>query len=137
MRKKIDMDIVKIEIEHQLQSTSRNIVWRLISTPEGLARWIADSVALDGDSLTFGWGDTWRHHETRRATLQRMERYNLVRWHWDDDTDGTYVEIRMERSPVSGELTLRITDFAQPDDEEWLRSAWRHNFDTLHRRSGM
>lgn len=40
------MSIKKIEIEHQLKSTSRNIVWQLIGTADGLQKWIADKVTL-------------------------------------------------------------------------------------------
>ena len=47
------MKIKKIEIEHQLKSTSRNIVWQLIGTADGLRKWIADDVKLEGDTLTF------------------------------------------------------------------------------------
>ena len=54
------MKIKKIEIEHQLKSTSRNIVWQLIGTADGLRKWIADDVKLEGDTLTFVWGEVWR-----------------------------------------------------------------------------
>ena len=131
------MGKVKIEIEHTLKSTSRNIVWQLIGTAEGLAMWIADSVSMDGKHLVFVWGDDWRHHETRHATIVSLNRYGLVRWQWDDDDDGSYVEIRMERSALSGEYALHITDFTPDDDRDWLESAWRHNFDRLRLASGV
>ena len=49
----------RIEIEHELKSTSANIVWKLISTADGYANWLADSVTADGDELTFTWGQEW------------------------------------------------------------------------------
>ena len=64
------MNKKKIEIEHTLNSTSRNIVWQLIGTAEGLNRWIADDVKMNGKHIEFAWGDDWRHHETRQATLR-------------------------------------------------------------------
>lgn len=131
------METNRFETEHTLNSTSRNIVWQLIGTAEGLAKWIADSVRLEGRRLTFAWGDDWRHHETRQATLVCSDRYVRVRWQWDDESDGTYVEIRMERSQLSGQYTLCITDFAPDDDTEWLRSAWRHNFERLRMAAGV
>ena len=130
------MKTIRIEIEHPLKSTSRNIVWQLIGTTEGLSRWIADSVTRKGTTLTFAWGDEWRHHETRKATLLNLERFGRIRWQWDDE-DGTFVEIRMERSQLSDEFTLHIVDFTTDDDEDWIRSAWRHNFDMLSLRSGV
>ena len=127
----------RLEIEHLLNSTSRNTVWRLIGTAEGLALWIADSVSIDGRSMTFKWGDDWRHHEVRHATLSTCDRYMRVRWQWDDDNDGSYVEIRMERSSLSGQYSLHITDFADDDDREWLADAWRHNYDRMRLASGV
>ncbi len=133
----MNMDTLRIEIEHPLNSTSRNIVWQLIGTADGLSRWIADRVTLKGSTLTFEWGDEWRHHESRSATLLHLDRFGRIRWHWDDDADDTYVEIRMERGTLSDEYTLHITDFTPADDSDWLYSAWDHNFDNLRLKSGV
>ncbi len=131
------MKTIKLEIEHPLMSTSRNIVWKLIGTAPGLACWIADRVELEGDTLTLSWGDEWRHHETRSATVLVLDRYKCIRWRWDDDPDDTYVEIRMDRIDISGGITLHITDFTPEDDKEWLYSTWQHNFDRLRMSSGV
>ncbi|WP_337385546.1 START-like domain-containing protein [Prevotella sp.] len=131
------MKIKKIEIEHQLKSTSRNIVWQLIGTADGLRKWIADDVKLEGDTLTFVWGEVWRHHEMRQATLLRADNQSRIRWSWDDEDDDTYVEISMVCSPVSGEITLHVTDFTPEEDADWLCSTWRHNFDSLRLKSGV
>ena len=127
----------RIEIEHELKSTSANIVWRLISTAEGYANWLADSVTSNGDALTFSWGDEWRHHEQRKAHFMKRERLCRVRFHWDDDPDDAYVEIRMERSTLSGTYSLFITDFADEDDTDWLYSTWEKNLKRLHETSGV
>ena len=36
----------RLNIERELLSSSSSIIWNLISTPEGLSRWIADDVKL-------------------------------------------------------------------------------------------
>ena len=131
------MSIKKIEIEHQLKSTSRNIVWQLTGTADGLQKWIADKVTLEGNILTFVWGDVWRHHEMRRAILLYADCLSRIRWSWDDEDGDAYVEISMSCSPVSGEITLHVTDFTIEDDAEWLYSTWQHNFDRLRLKSGV
>ena len=128
---------VRVEIEHQLKSTSRNIVWQLIGTADGLQKWIADKVTLEGNILTFVWGDVWRHHEMRQAILLYADCLNRIRWSWDDEDGDAYVEISMSCSPVSGEITLHVTDFTIEDDAEWLYSTWQHNFDRLRLKSGV
>ena len=46
------MEKSRIEIEHTLNSTSRNIIWQLIGTAAGLEKWLADSVQIDGDKAS-------------------------------------------------------------------------------------
>ena len=131
------MEMNRLSLEHELRSTSKGIIWKMIATPEGLQKWLADSVRLAGDNLTFAWGDSDRHHETRTARIVEMVQYNRIRWQWEDADNQEYVEIRMERSDVSGNYSLYITDYADDDDMEWLENIWTHNFDRLHRRTGV
>ena len=63
------MEMLQINIERELNSTSTSIVWNMVSTPEGMARWLADTVTLEGDTLTFTWGSPYDHHEMRKATI--------------------------------------------------------------------
>ena len=127
----------RIEIEHTLNSRSKNIIWQLIGTAAGLEKWIADRVNIDGKQAVFAWGDDWRHHEQRKATLLASVKFSHIRWRWDDDDDGSFVEIRMERSVISDDYTLHITDFTTPDDADWLEAAWDHNFKRLYLSSGV
>ena len=46
------MDKQRLCIEHELTSNSTAIIWDLISTDSGLARWMADSVTQEGEQLT-------------------------------------------------------------------------------------
>lgn len=57
------MSMQKISIDRELNSTSAAIIWNMVSTPEGMTRWLADSVTQNGDSLTFTWGSPYDHHE--------------------------------------------------------------------------
>ena len=134
---KNDMDKNKITVEHLLNSTSKNIIWQLIGTDSGLQKWIADSVTLDGDQLTCAWGDANRHHEVRMATVSVLEKFGRIRWSWDDETDGSYVEIRMEKSNLTGGYMLSVTDFTDDGDKEWLMDIWTSNFERLRRRCGV
>jgi hypothetical protein len=63
------MNKQRLELEYVLRSNSENIIWNTISTASGLQKWIADEVTENGDKLTFTWGDIYKHHETRTATI--------------------------------------------------------------------
>ena len=132
------MSMQKISIDRELNSTSAAIIWNMVSTPEGMTRWLADSVTQNGDSLTFTWGSPYDHHEKRTATILQKKKNSSIRFAWDDE-DGmdTFVEIKIDRSPLTGEFMLHITDFTSPEDRDWLFDTWAHNFRRLRRSCGI
>lgn len=132
------MESNKISIERELRSKSANIIWALMSTPEGLAKWLADEVTRDGDTLTFTWGNTWSHHETRTAAVIDRKDYEYIRLRWsEDEYRATYLELRMEKSDITGDYILVITDYAPDGDTATLEDIWDANMDALHRSTGL
>ena len=132
------MEANKISIERELRSKSANIIWSLMSTPEGLAKWLADEVKRDGDTLTFTWGNPWSHHETRTASVidKKDNEYIRLRWSEEEYRD-TYLELRMEKSDITDDYILVITDYAPDGDTATLEDIWDANMDTLHRSTGL
>ena len=100
------MEANKISIERELKSKSANIIWSLMSTPEGLAKWFADDVKFSGDVFTFTWGNDWSHHG-------------------------------MDKSDITGDYILMITDFAPDGDTDTLEDIWDANMEMLHRSTGL
>ncbi len=132
------MEANKISIERELRSKSANIIWSLMSTPEGLAKWLADEVKRDGDTLTFTWGNPWSHHETRTASLidKKDNEYIRLRWSEEEYRD-TYLELRMEKSDITDDYILVITDYAPDGDTATLEDIWDANMEALHRSTGL
>ncbi len=128
----------KISIERELNSKSANIIWALMSTPEGLSKWFADEVKRDGDLFVFTWGNAWSSHETRTAAmLEKKEReYIRLRWSEDEYLD-TYLELRMEKSDITNDYILVVTDYAPDGDTDTLADIWDANFETLRRSTGL
>lgn len=132
------MEDNKISIERELRSKSANIIWSLMSTPEGLAKWLADDVKRDGDTLTFTWGNTCGHHETRTADVLETKDNEYIRLRWsEDEFRDTYLELRMEKSDITGDYIMVITDYAPDGDTDTLRDIWDANMETLHRSTGL
>lgn len=128
----------KIYIERVLNSKSKNIIWPLISEASGLSRWLADDVQEEQGRLTFTWGEVWTHHDIHTATvIERVENVRF-RFKWDTDEDpDTFVELRMEKSDLTGQYMLCITDFAHPEDLDSMRDLWDDDLERLHRTSGL
>ena len=132
------MESNKISIERELRSKSANIIWARMSTPEGLAKWLADEVTRDGDALTFTGGNTWGHHETGTAAVIDRKDYEYIRLRWsEDEYRDTYLELRMEKSDITGDYILVITDYAPDGDTATLEDIWDANMDALHRSTGL
>lgn len=129
---------VKISIERPLRSRSESIIWKLISTPSGLSRWIAEQVTQEGNSLVFTWGKPGQVYETRQARILDVEKNAAIRFLWEDEDDPeAYTEIAMVKLDVTGEIALCITDFSDPDDIESMTYMWNHDLDRLQNKMGI
>ena len=132
------MSKIIISVERELRSKSARIIWSLISTPEGLAKWMADEVEIEGDTLSFIWGNRWSAHEIKKARIMEQVNQSYSRYIWEEDEEsGNYWELRMERNELTGDYMLTVTDVAHDGDTETLREIWEDNMDRLHRNTGL
>ena len=90
--------------------------------------------------MTFTWGHPWTERDTKQSRILEVAKYNHIRMLWDyhEETPEAIWELRIEKSDVTGNLTLLITDYASDEEEEEdLRGIWADNLDRLHRVSGL
>ncbi|MBF1576552.1 MAG: hypothetical protein HXO19_09225 [Prevotella shahii] len=132
------MDKQRLCIERELMSNSAQIIWDLISTDSGLARWVADNVTQDGEQLTFVWGELWSHHEVRKGTIVEKIKNEYIKISWDDeDGPDNFFELRMDKSHITNDYVLTITDFAWEDEVDSLKAIWNDNLARLRNSSGI
>ncbi len=132
------MEKNKVSIEHELRSKSAGIIWSLLSTPEGLAKWLSDEVKLNGDMITFTWGNVWSDHETRTSAVIDKKKFEYIRFRWcGDEYKDTYWELKMNRSDITGDFVLLITDFAPDGEKDTVVDIWNASFDALRRATGL
>ena len=128
----------KITIEYELNCSSEKVVWPLISTAAGMAKWIADEVNADGDTLTFTWGEVWSNHEVRCAVITEIKNNISIRLRWENEADtDEYWEMKIEKGDITDDFTLVITDYAYPEDLDSLKDIWDANFERLHAFAGI
>lgn len=121
-------------MEYMLKAGSGSIVWSIISTPSGLESWFADRVTAEEKIYTFRWGKT----ETRQAELTNCRSNNFIRFHWlDDDERKSFFELRIVYNELTEDLTLEVTDWAEPGEEDDVRDLWDSDIDKLKRVSGL
>lgn len=123
----------KIQIEYPLNPASGTILWGAISTPSGLQLWFADHVERSGKVFRFRWGKT----ETRDAELTNIRNDSFVRFHWTDEDDRSYFELKIYYNELTNDHLLEVTDFAEPCEEDDVRNLWHSQIDALRRICGV
>lgn len=121
----------KIELEY-IFSSSVKVLFSRLSTPAGLSEWFAEDVYQKGDQFIFIWNGT-----EHPATLEEVKANSLVRFKWDDAEDGDeYFEFSIHVEPLTGDVALIITDFADDDEVSDSTELWNKQIDNLHQNLG-
>ena len=126
------MEKEKFELEFLIKASS-NIIYNFISTPSGLAGWFSDDVHIRGNVYTFIWEGS-----EEKAELVTKKKGESVKFRWEDndEDDKSYFEIRIKIDPLTSEVALIVTDFAEPDDKEDAILLWESQIDALKNKLG-
>ena len=123
----------KIEIEYLLYNASAPVLWNAIGTPLGMSEWFADVITADGNMYTF----TWEKHD-QDAVLQSQKQQSFIRFQWvDDENTDYYFELKIAINPITGDLSLFVTDFAEPKEKEDSILLWNQQIEQMKRKNGL
>lgn len=127
------MQKIEFNIEYPLYNSSANVLWKTIGTPLGLSEWFADGVTVADNEYIFSWDG---HEQT--AILMLIKPNSFIRFHWqEDENPDSYFELKIANQPITGDLTLVITDFAEPSEKDDLILLWNKQIEELRRKTGM
>jgi uncharacterized protein YndB with AHSA1/START domain len=116
----------KFEMEF-LVKCSPDLLFEFLYTPSGLAEWFCDDVNIRNGVYTFNWKG-----EISQARLLKMNEGERVRYQWVNRTDGAYFEFRIVKDELTGDVSLFITDFADPPwDIEGNKLLWKKQIEKL------
>lgn len=117
----------KIHFEFPLHCQSE-ILFEYLATAEGLAEWFADEVSERGDDFFFSWNGG----PEEKATLTKYKTEQSVRFRWEEDEDTKYFfEMNIVIDEITNDLSLNITDFCEPGDEEEVQQYWENLVENL------
>ena len=132
------MKKTKINIEYPLNTKSNKLIWTLISTAEGLQKWIAGYVKEEDGRFVLTWGEAWTENHSLTAKILHREPMRSVKLSWENEAcDEAYIELSIAKSDITGQQTLSITDYAEEGDEDNLRDLWEGDLERLHHSSGL
>ena len=124
------MDRVSFDMEFIFRA-SPTILYKFLTAPACLIRWFSDGVDIEEDVYTFSWEGS----EERAELVEDIEDERL-KFIWEEADDGEFLEFRMQKSPVTGETILEITDFADSDEVDDQRQLWESQIKVLRQETG-
>jgi hypothetical protein len=121
----------KYELEYVINASPK-VLYARLSTPGGLSEWFADDVNIEGSVLTFMWDKA-----IQKAELLCQKENRVVRYRWLDDMDPkSYFEFRITQDPLTNDVSLSITDFAEENEIEDAKGLWDKQISQLFSQLG-
>lgn len=110
---------------------SPGILFEFLSTPAGLQEWFADIVDERDGVFSFSWNGTAEH-----AKLVDKEPDKFIRFHWTHSTKEEFFEFRIDKSEVTNQTILVVTDFADKKEIKDQSQLWEYQVKELFHRLG-
>ncbi len=118
---------IKYTIESNFK-TSTKLLYKRISSPDGLSEWFADDVRLKGENYIFEWDG-----EEQMAEILQKKENSHIRFKWVEEEDPkAYFEFRIIVEELTGDVALVITDFAYEDEKDDNMDLWEAQIEDLH-----
>lgn len=117
-------------LEYPVRS-SPVILYDFLKSASGLQEWFADKVDDRDGVYTFGWNGT-----DQKADVVDSEDNSFIRFHWQDSPKDEYFEFRIEKSEVTNQTILIISDFAEKKDIKDSSALWEYQVKDLFHRIG-
>ncbi|KAB1158364.1 MULTISPECIES: START-like domain-containing protein [Tenacibaculum] len=126
------MSKVKFELEFPVHA-SPSMLYQCLATPSGLEEWFADRVNSRGKIMTFIWDGS--EEEAKIVTKKNNE---LIKFKWtESEGDESYFEFRIQVDPLTKDVAIIITDFADDeDDAEEAKLLWENQIENLKHNIG-
>lgn len=110
---------------------SPGILYEFLRTPAGIQEWFAEKVDERDGQFSFSWNGT-----EDKAVLVDSEEDKFVRFRWDYMTKDEYFEWRIDKSEVTNQTILVISDFADKKEIKDQSQLWEYQVKDLFHRIG-
>ena len=110
---------------------SPTILYEFLATPSGLQEWFADRVDERDGVFSFTWNGS-----DESAQVMEREPEKFIRFRWSYAPKDEFFEFRIEKSEVSNQTILVISDFAEKREIKDQSMLWDHQVKDLFHRLG-
>lgn len=112
---------------------SPTILWEFLSSPSGLQEWFADKVDEWEGVYSFSWNGNLTPD---RAEILERDHEKLIRYHWLHMPKDEYFEFKIDKTEITNQTILAITDFAEKSEVKDQRQLWDYQIKELFHRLG-
>jgi uncharacterized protein YndB with AHSA1/START domain len=117
-------------LEYPVRS-SPHILFDFLSSPSALQEWFADKVDDKGGLYTFSWNGS----DEKAEVLEKVENSH-IRYRWLTSAKDEYFEFRIDKSEITNQTILIISDFADKKDIKDQSQLWEYQVKDLFHRIG-
>lgn len=121
----------KFEIEYPFRSSNK-VLYNSLSSADGLQEWFADEVNIKNGIYTFSWDG---EEESARLITKKVNESIKFQWENDDDDD-SYFEFSIKTDPITKDVALIVTDFAEEDEISDSTFHWDNSINNLKKKLG-
>jgi uncharacterized protein YndB with AHSA1/START domain len=111
---------------------SPTILYGFLSSPAGLQEWFADKV----DEWEGVYSFTWNNETPDKAEFLDSTEDKFVRYRWLHYDKNEYFEFKIDRTEISNQTILTITDFAEKAEIKDQSQLWEYQIKELFHRLG-
>ncbi|GAB3426754.1 START-like domain-containing protein [Niabella aquatica] len=120
----------KFTLEYPVRC-SPTILYEFLATSNGLGEWFAEHVDERDGKFYFGWNGSYEE-----AEVLDQEEEKFIRFHWEGAPGNEYFEFRIDKSEITNQTILVITDFAEKKDIKDQSQLWDYQVKDLFHRLG-
>lgn len=119
--------MTKFELEYPVKSSVKVLYDSLVDSSK-LTEWFCDDITIheNGNKLEFFWEGSGQ-----MAEIIGKKDNQFIRFHWEDEEDETYFEMRIQIDEITNDVALMITDFAEDDEVEESKMLWDNQIKDL------
>ena len=117
-------------LEYPVRS-SPTILFDFLASSSALQEWFADYVHDRDGIYTFGWNGS----EEKAEVLEKDEN-KVIRFRWLEGPKDEYFEFKIDKSDITNQTILVISDFAEKKDIKDQTQLWEYQVKELFHRIG-
>jgi uncharacterized protein YndB with AHSA1/START domain len=115
----------QFELEYEIK-TSPKVLYKMLSTDDGLQKWFAEKVIVNKDNFTFSWDGT-----EERAKLISKRENEYVKFQFTNKPADAFVEFKIKVDELTKDVALVITDFAEKSEIRESKDLWNKQVEDL------